>query len=940
MKTMRMGGAAILGLMLVGVSGSFTTATAAPSVNADAVPLDPSIMKLLQDADKAIIAGNLSLALIQLKNAVRLAPQNGEVRARLGNALLKNREVVAAERELRQARNDNASDELVVPALLQAMIFRNELKELLAEFPDPPQGTQDKAAPDIFRARAIALQSLGQPAQAKIAIDRSLALRRDAASLFTGAKLAWQQNNLAVARSLTDEAIKLEPNSEEGLVIAVALMRESRESPRALAAVDEFVKRVPQSVLAKVIRVELLIEARSDAQAKQEVDSILRQAPRSLHGNYYRAVLLARANDFRSAWQVAQNLPPEFVQSTPPIAIMVARIAASSGSIESAGGILTTLLARRPEAPEAYEARVQLAALRLSQKAPLAALDTLASLKSSREPVVQALFAQAYLQLRRFDEAISSLEIVNASGTANDLLKRQLMLSHLQTGNVEAALAGLRELSERNPGSAETAAPLIVALNQMGNASEALAVTDRLAKNMTTASPLPDFYRGQTLAAQGNFSGASMAFGQALRIDPKFIPALYFRADVAIANGNLEEANRDLQQIIAQDPKNVFAYIRLAQIASNNDQEAQAVAVLERGIKTVPSDPTLRLALANYQIAHTKYPEAQATVTALLKVSPNNPEALAQQAQIQILRGETADAVNTFRTIAAQNAQSVPAQILLAEALIRTKDYLAARDAARKAVQLAPDSPQARAVQIAAEIADSKPEIALATARAFGSDHPGPQADLLLAETFLRLNRKNESVSVLEKSLASTPSKSAILRLSGIARASGEFKKAQALLASWLAKNSNDYEVRREYGSLLLELRELPAARREFEALVKQNAADPVALNNLGWLLEKDDPERALSLVTRAQRIAPRSAEISDTLGWMKYQRQDFEGALPLLQRAHDLDTENAWIAYHLAVVLDATGKRTQAKTLLQTALAKDPKFDDLENAKRLLARW
>ena len=62
--------------------------------------------------------------------------------------------------------------------------------------------------------------------------------------------------------------------------------------------------------------------------------------------------------------------------------------------------------------------------------------------------------------------------------------------------------------------------------------------------------------------------------------------------------------------------------------------------------------------------------------------------------------------------------------------------------------------------------------------------------------------------------------------------------------------------------------------------------------------------------------------------------------ALPLLQRAHDLDPNGAAIAYHLALALDGTGKRPEAKTLLQSTLAKNPKFLGAENAREVLARW
>ena len=64
-----------------------------PPGNSDAnlLPgLSPEVSKLVRDAATALKGGNLNLALIELKNAVRLAPQSGSVRAQLGLALLQN----------------------------------------------------------------------------------------------------------------------------------------------------------------------------------------------------------------------------------------------------------------------------------------------------------------------------------------------------------------------------------------------------------------------------------------------------------------------------------------------------------------------------------------------------------------------------------------------------------------------------------------------------------------------------------------------------------------------------------------------------------------------------------------------------------------------------------------------------------------------------------
>jgi Flp pilus assembly protein TadD len=115
---------------------------------------------------------------------------------------------------------------------------------------------------------------------------------------------------------------------------------------------------------------------------------------------------------------------------------------------------------------------------------------------------------------------------------------------------------------------------------------------------------------------------------------------------------------------------------------------------------------------------------------------------------------------------------------------------------------------------------------------------------------------------------------------------------------------------------------------------------DSVVLNDLGWNLRASDPARALSLVSLAARVAPQSTQIMDTLAWLKFQLHDIPDALALLQHAHALDNNDAEIGYHFAIALDASGRRAEAKKLLQSVVTRKSAFDDRAKAKQLLAAW
>jgi len=924
---------------ILGVGVPYSAAQAAlPAANGLPSPTlpDSQISKLLQDAENALKAGNMNLALIHLKNAVRLAPQNGAVRAQLASALLATGDATSAERELRQALNDGGARETIVPILLQAMTTRGEMKEILDQFPDPAPGARDGITPDILRARAIALQLLGQTGPANAAMDRALAIRRDLPALLTRAQLSSQQGDVAQANRALDEAIGLSPANSTAQLMKASLLRQGGDNQKALATVDAVIKANPNDATAAIMRIEILIGLNQDAQAKMAVDAILKQTPTMPVANFYRAVLLARAKDYTGAWRVALNLPAPFVQSQQDIWLSFAEMANASGNLESAGASLTSLLAKFPNATQA---RLLLSAIRLRQDNAEAALSTLAPIKDSNDPRVHALTAQAYLKSRRYEEAIASFEKANVQGGNNDLLKRQLALSELAAGREDEALRRFKEVAERDPNNPDAVGPLVAVLMQTGKYGEALTVIDAMV-GKTGNSPIPRFYRGQVLDAQGNYAGAISEFSQSLAIDPKFIPSLYYRATVSLKRGDLDQATNDLRQVVTLDSKNVAALLKQAEMAANRGDDAQSTLLLAQAMRIAPNDPAPRLALANYHVRRGDYAAAQTAVTGLLQVARDNSEGLVLQGQIQFVRGEKEQSVRTFRQLVSVNPQSASAQVLLGGALNVAGDNANAEAAFKKAVELEPGSAQVRGTLISFQTATGKPNDALATARAFGTAYPGLAANQLLADTFIRLRRFDEATDILTKSQVSNPESRVAIQLSLLAVATGNPNKGLDLLSGWLAKNPNDPDARRQYATMLLSTGKVDAARKEYETALKLRPDDPVTLNNLAWIIQKDEPDRAIELASRSVRIAPRAAELIDTLGWMKVQGSDQQGGLALLQRAYGIDKENPQIGYHLAVALDKSGKRAEAKSLLQSVLTKTPNFDGATEAKQLIARW
>ncbi|MEO7790009.1 MAG: TIGR03790 family protein [Vicinamibacterales bacterium] len=124
------------------------------------------------------------------------------------------------------------------------------------------------------------------------------------------------------------------------------------------------------------------------------------------------------------------------------------------------------------------------------------------------------------------------------------------------------------------------------------------------------------------------------------------------------------------------------------------------------------------------------------------------------------------------------------------------------------------------------------------------------------------------------------------------------------------------------------QLEEFDKAEAAYRKLLARDQNDTVALNNLAYSLavRRHKPAEALPLAERADLLAPRSAVIYDTLGYIKHLLGDHaEGARLLVVAAQALPS-NVDVQLHAAVALAAAGRLDDATRVLKAVAALDPK--------------
>jgi tetratricopeptide (TPR) repeat protein len=157
-------------------------------------------------------------------------------------------------------------------------------------------------------------------------------------------------------------------------------------------------------------------------------------------------------------------------------------------------------------------------------------------------------------------------------------------------------------------------------------------------------------------------------------------------------------------------------------------------------------------------------------------------------------------------------------------------------------------------------------------------------------------------------------------------------------LENWIGIHPTDTKV---LAVTAFEHRNAGDAERAVELYRRLTELEPssvFAFNNLAYALISADIEQALAAARRAYELAPDSAAVLDTLGWIYKQLGRLDDALVHLREAVARDSQSPTYRYHLAIALLEFGKSEEAISQLRQALRSRRYFAEREAAQQRLA--
>lgn len=373
---------------------------------------------------------------------------------------------------------------------------------------------------------------------------------------------------------------------------------------------------------------------------------------------------------------------------------------------------------------------------------------------------------------------------------------------------------------------------------------------------------------------KGDLAGAKARYDAALKIDPRYAPALIGLAAVAQAQGNAQQAKEYLQQ------------------AEN----------------AAPQFAAVQLAWGRYFLGSRKMDRAE---TAFLKARELAPSAIPPLLELGefYLRtpGRNADALKAFRHAVALDGRNKFAQYGLGAAAAAIGHRKEALNAFDKAAELAPQDPAPlRAAGRLHMEAGAFDKALAAFDRGLARQPKYMPLMLDRADALAMQKRWDDAVAQAEAAEKLAPrSSEAQLKLADIYQGAGRSRESEA---RYLKAIELDPRNAMAYNNLAW----LTVSR-------------------------KGDANKAAEWARKAVKISPGSSPFYDTLGWALQAAGDTHGALDSLRQAIKLEPNVAVYHFHLGVVQGKLKQAAAARASLQRALELDGKLPQADEARRFL---
>ena len=885
------------------------------------VACSPKGEALYNRAESSLIKGDARAAVIDLKNLIEDEPQNARARALLGQALVEAGDYQAGEIELQKAKDLGIAPEAILVPGCKIKLAKGEFDAVLADC--QPAAAPEKDRAPLHVAQGLALLGLKRAGEARSEFEAALAVEPENLDALLGLASATLVLDGREAVSAVLEAAPEQLRQRSRYWMAVGgLDTEAGDLAGAEQAFKTALEKAdknptsPERLAALGALAESQLRQRKIEDASATVELLSSAAPDNLFVKQIKGQVEAAAGNLGEARtlleEVVSKQPGNYQAET-----LLGIVQMQQGNLGQAEMHFAAVVANQPGNVQAQQL---LAEVRSKVQSPQA---TLSSPRASPDPATadpgmlamagrlaldagdteqaQSYFAQAAAKLQPDALPATKLEIASGLIRADDL---------------DNAIQILEAMPGTTIGGYQREYLLLLALLRKGDKDRALAEADALVARSGDDPAVRNLVAAVQTAA-GDPDAAREQLEDALKLKPDDTNTLLNLARLNLAGGNSAEAEQQYEKVLAKDPKNLAAMLGLSSVSASRKDAAGAEQWLQKATVELPDSVEARLALAQFYLAQKNFEKARAAVDAAAKIAPDNDTVANARGTVQVSAGDLPGAIASFRQAAELAPNAYPYQLNLARAHVLNRDLeagLAVLDGVLKsspfyqpALSLAASSClQAGATDKAAAYIERLQEVA-------------PEAQIthrLEGDLAIRQKRYREALDYYRKAGAKGKDNALVVAEYGAAVQAG-VPAPEKILEEWVAGHPEDSNAVALLAAAYEQKGGISRAVSLYERSLQAAPGNPVTLNNLAVLYQRNGDPRALETARKAYDLAPDSAAIQDTYGWILYGQGRFDDAVKVLAEAAEGLPSNSEVLYHYAAALASKGDLGAARAVM-----------------------
>lgn len=856
----------------------------AAAIGLSACSSEKSPQELVLEAQNALASDQQAAAIISLKNAIRIEPNNATARYLLGKAYLDSGSYTKADKELERAYQLLYDKEQLLPNLVKVKYHLNEYDRLYQLIRDNSQISDNNFIIMLTYAGIAAIQNSEMDVAADYFAQASaISEESQYSQLGQAYMVANKPNGLNEAISLVDNILSDGNKVAEALFLKALLHLSKDDYTPAIEAFKHYRELQPNDLKARLYLATSYIRNEQLEEAKEHLDILIANAPEHPYINQLVGFSHYRKGDFKSALTHTEK--------------------ALQNGLETPANFLLAGLSAFKE--ENYE----LAYNYLRKAVPVLAND---------HPARKA-FAMTQIKLGYTEEMAETLDNISDVSQEDVYLFTTASFKLLEEGRYEDVKALIKKTESLNSADPQE-------LTQLGVLKLSVQDVEGITDLEKVLALSPESEDAKYALASGyiqlkQFDKATELATTWRQEEPENLRPINLLASIETVQGNIEKANEYNELALTIDPKNSVALTQLANFYLTEKNPKKALSYLETLIDVTPDN---FFTLTSYFRAHAQNKTPDKAIERMKSSFDNNSDNI----QYRVLYARMLFAVNRFKHVIDllepyKTNDTNPALfwMLLGDSYSKGGQYDDALAVFEKLLRQEPQNDYAATRKL--QILEQRQDLAesLVTVNRFISNKPESVHFKIVQINMLILDQQ---FAKAQENLNALPEKAKELPI--VQGLQGQLWLKEGHYQKSLPGLNAQYEIQQSTRNAALLHYALMSLERESEAItfmndhVTNNPNDLVAATILAEQVLESDRALAKKLYTHMLSKRPEQSIWLNNLAWIEFKLNNLEVADELASKAISLNSTHPELLSTAGLIKQAMGQKSDATALFEKA--------------------